>query len=342
MILAGAFPAAILAIIFDNVLGLIENKGIRLLKPLGWGFIFLLFIAGGWGIHSLFSGSQLKIGVPPEFMERPDGWPGLTQAYDLHMPVVEMNAALMYSALKNGEIDAAVGYSTDGRIQAFNLTMLRDNKHYFPPYDAAPLVSLATLKKHPGLKKILNKLAGMISTQKMTALNRLVDQNGKSAASVAKHFLQEQGFRTSVHRSGSPDIVIGGKLQTEQYILGHMYKLLIENYTPLTVGLKMGLAGTKIVFSALKSGEINLYPEYTGTGLYVLLDADSSVINRLGNDPEKIYHYVKKQTKRHFNLIWLKPIGFNNTYAILMRKEQANKLGIQTISDLARYVRHHH
>jgi osmoprotectant transport system permease protein len=341
MILAGAIPAAILAIIFDNVLGLIEHKGLRILKPMGWGFIFLLFIAGGWGIHSLFAKSKLTIGVPPEFLERPDGWLGLTQRYDLHMPVIEMNAALMYSALKNGRIDAAVGYSTDGRIKAFHLQVLKDDKNYFPPYDAAPLIRTATLKKYPRLKAVLNKLADKINTKKMTVLNSRVDQRKESAAEVAKKFLQKHGFKTSMHRSGSPDIIIGGKLQTEQYILGYMYKLLIENYTPLTVGLQMGLAGTKIVFSALKNGEINLYPEYTGTGLYVLLKADSSVVERLGNNPGKVYHYVKKKMQKRFNLTWLKPIGFNNTYALLMRRKQTQKLGIHTIRDLARYVSEH-
>jgi osmoprotectant transport system permease protein len=245
----------------------------------------------------------------------------------------------MYSALKNGRIDAAVGYSTDGRIKAFHLKVLKDNKHYFPPYDAAPLVRTAALKHHPKLRNVLNKLAGKISTEKMTALNSRVDQDKESATSVAKDYLQKEGFKTSVHRSGAPDIYIGGKLQTEQYILGQMYKLLIENYTPLTVGLHMGLAGTKVVFSAITSGEIALYPEYTGTGLYVLLNADSSTAARLGNDPHNVYHYVKKETQQRYNLTWLKPIGFNNTYALLMRQKQAKKLGIQTVSDLARYVK---
>ncbi len=339
MILAGALPAALLAIFFDNLLGFIEHKGGQILKPLAWSLGFLIIIGGGWAIHSMFSSSEFNIGVPHEFLERHDGWSGLTQAYDLHIPVVEMNAALMYSALKNSRIDVAVGYSTDGRIKAFNLKVLNDNKHYFPPYDAAPLVRTATLKNHPGLKKVLNKLAGEISTKKMTALNSRVDQNKEDAAAVAKDFLQKHGFKTSVHRSGTPDITIGGKLQTEQYILGYMYKLLIENYTQLTVSLRMGLAGTEIVFSALKSGEINLYPEYTGTGLYVLLKADSSVVKRLGNKPQNVYKYVKSKMKKRFNLTWLKPIGFNNTYALLMRHNQTKKLGIQSISDLAHYVR---
>ncbi|HYW35538.1 MAG TPA: ABC transporter permease/substrate-binding protein [Balneolaceae bacterium] len=342
MILAGALPAALLAILFDNILGFLEQRVGRLLKPLAWGLAVILLVGGVWAAHSFFaSANKLKIGVPPEFLERSDGWPGLTKRYDLHMPTVEMNAALMYKALKNGRVDVAVGYSTDGRIKAYHLKVLKDDKHYFPPYDAAPLVRTSTLQQHPGLRKVLNKLAGKISTKKMTALNSRVDQNKEDAAAVAKDFLQKHGFKTSVHRSGSPDFLIGGKLQTEQYILGHMYKLLIENNTSLDVGLKMGLAGTKVVFNALKNGEINMYPEYTGTGLHVLLKADSSTVKRLGNNPQKVYHYVKKHTQKRFNLSWLKPIGFNNTYALLMRRKEAKKLGIQTISDLARYLKSH-
>lgn len=339
MILAGALPAALLAIFFDSILGFIEKNMRTLAKPLAYGFALVLIIIGIWSAGSVIGSDTFRIGVPPEFLERADGYRGLEKQYGLNMPTVEMNAALMYEALKNGRVDVAVGYSTDGRIKAFDLKVLEDDQNYFPPYDAAPLVRSATLEQYPNLREVLNKLAGKISTEQMTALNNKVDYGGQREVAVAKTFLDSLGFATGITREGSPDIIIGGKLQTEQYILGHMYRLLIENYTTLDAGLQMGLAGTQIVFNALDNGEIDLYPEYTGTGLHVLLNADSATVNRLDNDPEAVYAFVKEQTRQQFGLNWLQPIGFENTYALLMRRQQAEKLGISTISDLARYLK---
>ncbi len=188
------------------------------------------------------------------------------------------------------------------------------------------------------MREVLNKLAGKISTEKMTALNNKVDYGGQQESAVAKAFLDSLGFETEIIRDGEPDILIGGKLQTEQYILGHMYRLLIENYTSLDADLRMGLAGTQIVFNALNTGEIDLYPEYTGTGLHVLLQPDSTTVNQLGNNAQAVYDFVKEQTREQFGLVWLQPVGFENTYALLMRREQAEKLGIETISDLAKYL----
>jgi osmoprotectant transport system permease protein len=114
--------------------------------------------------------------------------------------------------------------------------------------------------------------------------------------------------------------------------------LLIENYTALDADLRMGLAGTQIVFNALDNGEIDLYPEYTGTGLHVLLEPDSAALQQLGNDSEAVYGYVREQTSQQFGLIWLEPIGFENTYALLMRREEAEELGMETIGDLVKLL----
>lgn len=337
MILAGALPAALLAIFFDNILGVME-KNMRLLKPMAWGFAVTLVIAGVWAGSSFLGSDSFRIGVPPEFLERADGYRGLTSHYDLDLPVVEMNAALMYDALRNKRVDVAVGYSTDGRIKAFDLKVLEDDRNYFPPYDAAPLVRSSTLQQYPELREAINKIAGTISTEKMIALNNRVDYGGEQEAAVAKAFLDSLGLQTDINRNGEPDILIGGKLQTEQYILGHMYRLLIENYTSLDAGLRLGLAGTQIVFSALENGEIDLYPEYTGTGLHVLLKADSLALAKLNNEAQAVYEYVKAETQQRYNLIWLPPLGFENTYALLMRREHAEELGIETISDLVEYL----
>ncbi len=133
--------------------------------------------------------------------------------------------------------------------------------------------------------------------------------------------------------SAKPDIVIGGKDFTEQSVLGEMLAILIEENSDLTVGRKLYLGGTMICFNALKSGDLDLYAEYTGTGLV-------SILNReVINDPDEAYAAVKEDFKDEYGLIWLKPFGFNNTYTLTMRKGHAKNLGIRTFSDLAAYVR---
>lgn len=338
MIMAGALPAALLALGFDFALGLIERNISKLMKPLSYGLAVVIVFVSLYSVSTVFSEDQFRIGVPPEFLERADGFEGLREHYDLDLTVVEMNASLMYEALQNERVDVAVGYSTDGRIEAFNLKMLEDDKHYFPPYECAPVIRQDFAENNPEAIEVINRLAGTIDTETMIRLNSAVDHEGKDEQLVAREFLQQEGFETSVNREGEPDMLIGGKLQTEQFILGHMYRLLIENYTDLNVELRLGLAGTQIVFNALTENEIQLYPEYTGTGLHVLLEPSKATVDSLGNDPEAVYNYVSDQLQQQYSIRWLDPLGFENTYALLMREEQANKLGIETISDLVSHL----
>ncbi|MDX1636671.1 MAG: ABC transporter permease/substrate-binding protein [Balneolaceae bacterium] len=339
MILAGAFPAAALALLFDYLLGTMERNIRSLIKPLLYGGLLLLVLAVPWSVNTLLQEDPFRAGMPPEFMERPDGYPGLKAHYDFDLPTLEMEAALMYRALRNGKVDVIGGYSTDGRIEAYDLKVLEDDKNYFPPYDCAPLVNSRILEKYPMLQEELSRMEGRISTSEMIRLNNLVDQQHRDPRVVAREFLEEEGFELVPKRDGNPDLLIGGKNFTEQFILGHMMALLIESQTDLTTGTRLGLAGTKIVFDALNNGKIHLYPEYTGTGLHVLLHAEKQVTDSLANKAEPIYRYVNEESRRRFNLSWLPPFGFENSYALMMRREHANRLGIDKISDLAAYLR---
>ncbi|EAY26872.1 proline/glycine betaine ABC-type transport system, permease component fused to periplasmic component [Microscilla marina ATCC 23134] len=99
------------------------------------------------------------------------------------------------------------------------------------------------------------------------------------------------------------------------------------------------MGGTQIAFEALKSGEIDLYPEYTGTALFVLLKTPPAKAKPLGNDRQKVYDYVRLEMQKRHRLLWLNPLGFNNTYAVLMRKRQVGLLGLKTISDFSAYLK---
>jgi glycine betaine/choline ABC-type transport system substrate-binding protein len=125
-------------------------------------------------------------------------------------------------------------------------------------------------------------------------------------------------------------IVLASKPMTEQYILAEMLAALIEEETDIEVEYKEGLGGgTSIIHPAMKAGEIDLYPEYTGTGWMFVLEQD------LINDPEELYEAVKAGYKESFDFVWSDLYGFNDTYGIAIKREFAEKSGIKTYSDLA-------
>lgn len=341
MILAGAVPASLLAIIFDTVLSLLQRHIQQLIKPLLITVAVILVVVSGYSIAQPFFLSdkqEFVAGFNSEFMERADGYPGFTRAYDFTMHAREMEIGLMYQALRNKKVDVISGFSTDGRIKAYDLQVLEDDKHYFPPYYAAPLVRKNTLERYPQLKSIFNRLAGKISEEEMMQMNYEVDQKKKSPRKVARDFLEGSGLKPVSKKTGYPDLVIGSKTFTENFILAEMFAILIESYSGLTVSLKQGFGGTKLLMDAIKAGEIDLYPEYTGTGLLVLLQPEKQVIDSLIRDRDKVYNYVKRESQQKFSLIWLQPLGFNNTTAMMMRKKQAEELNIKSISDLKRHV----
>ncbi len=123
-------------------------------------------------------------------------------------------------------------------------------------------------------------------------------------------------------------IKVGSKDFTEQFILGEMYALVLENQG-LKVERKLNLGGTPVAQAGLQSGQIDLYPEYTGTALLTVLKQPAS------SDQKQVFNTVSKTYKEKFNLVWLDPAPMNNAQALAMTEEAAKKYGIKTISDLA-------
>lgn len=340
MTMAGAIPAALLALFFDFILGFTQKVIHKITAYLGWiAGIAVVFIVA-YGLVSQLASTAKLMGSNPEFIERADGYKGLAKRYSFeNLKVVDMEAGLMYQSLAEKKLDAIIGYSTDGRIAAYDLQVLQDDKSYFPPYFVAPMVRQATLQKHPELITIFEKLAGKISEKEMVHLNYLVDGKKQSPRKVAQDFMQKKGFKIDRYYTGTQaDIKIGGKKFTEHYILPEIFKILIENNSALNVVLKTGLGGTQIAFEALKSAEIDLYPEYTGTALFVLLKTPANEVKLLENNRAKVYDFVRSEMSKRFGLQWLSPLGFNNTYAVIMRKKQAAQLGIRSVSDLSKYL----
>ena len=248
-----------------------------------------------------------------------------------------MYIGMMYVAIMNKTGVLVSGFSTYGRIGAFDLVVLDDDKHYFPPYHAAPLVRKQLIDRYPEVKYALNKIAGQINNPQMAALNYMADDAQLSPREVAVSFLKSLDLKTNYHPDGDADLIIGSKNFTENFILAEMFKILIENYTTLDVDLKMGFGGKKLGFDELRNGDIEINPEITGTGLLVLLpEEDRDTIIKY--DREAVYEYVQKEFRERYDIHWLSPLGFNNTHTMVMRREHAERLGINTISDLAAYL----
>ncbi|RFS26516.1 ABC transporter permease subunit [Chitinophaga silvatica] len=341
MMLAGAIPAALLALLFDWLLSRLQHINFRKSRKVVIALPIILLILSSFYLLPNTYESRMKAGFTPEFMGRQDGYLGLKSVYGLNIRTVVINDMIMYKAIAEKKLDVISGSSTDGRVKAFYLFVLRDDKHIFPPYYAAPIVREAVLNQYPELEPVLNSLSGTINDSIMTELNYRVDYLKQSPEKVAKDFLVANQLYKTPRNGNKGTIRIGSKIFGDGYILANMYKMLIEGYTDLTVTTKTGLGGTKIVFDALVNEQLDLYPEYTGTGLLVILSSPKKIVDSLISDSQKVYEYVSKQFHNQYNIKWLKPIGFNNTYALMMRKEEAAQLNIQNISALTNYVNQH-
>ena len=140
--------------------------------------------------------TQWRAGFGYEFMERPDGYPGLAKTYGLHFagnPRI-LDLGLLYRALLDKEVDLIAANSTDGLIAARDLAILQDDKHYFPPYDAVPIVRDDTLARYPEVRDAIATLAGTISDAEMQKMNYEVAGENRDASDVARGFLHSKGL----------------------------------------------------------------------------------------------------------------------------------------------------
>jgi osmoprotectant transport system substrate-binding protein len=193
----------------DQVFALVKREysrrfGLEVMPPLGFDNSFAIVMRGPdarrFGIARLSQlapvAPQLRMGVGFEFLERPDGYQGLVQKYGLRFAEAPrvMDLGLLYRALENRQVDLVVGSNTDGLIAALDLAVLEDDAHYFPPYDAVPIVRRECLENSPAIAGALERLGGRISAQDMRRMNYAVDGEKKDAAVVVREFLAQNKF----------------------------------------------------------------------------------------------------------------------------------------------------
>ncbi|MGO9339708.1 MAG: glycine betaine ABC transporter substrate-binding protein [Terracidiphilus sp.] len=173
-------------------------------QPLGFENTFAMVVRGedarALHVATLSQAAQYtpqwRLGVGYEFEQRPDGLPGLSAAYGLKFAAAPrtMDLGLLYRALNEHQVDMIAANSTDGPIRAFGLVALEDDKHYFPPYQAVPLVRAKALERWPQIKTALDTLAGKITADDMRAMNESIDGQHRDPAQVVREFRDRKGL----------------------------------------------------------------------------------------------------------------------------------------------------
>jgi osmoprotectant transport system permease protein len=190
-------PSAVLAAVRRGY----RERGLRVAEPLGFNNSFALVMrrdqARAWRVRTISDlaphAARARVGLFGEFLERPDGMAGLLERYGFRFgpPAREMDLGLLYQALAAQQVDVVVGSATDGLIAAHDLVVLEDDRRYFPPYDAVPVVRQDSLRAHPRLSEALAWLAGRIDESAMRRLNQAVDGEHRDAREVAREFVED-------------------------------------------------------------------------------------------------------------------------------------------------------
>lgn len=218
-----------------------------------------------------------------------------------------------------------LGYLVFSGVQTVNNNMILAG--------AIPASILALL-----LDFIIGKVENLVTPQGIKGVNDIKKKKSKkipskvykSAIAIVLVAIIAVSGVTFYNNKTKKVIVIGSKNFNEQLILGNMVASLIEDNTDYKVERKLNLGGTNVAFNALKSGDIDVYVEYTGTGLVNIMKKSST------SDEKKVYDDVKSYFHKNYNIEWMKPIGFNNTYVLAMKKNVAAKYNINSISDLSK------
>jgi len=186
--------------VFEEVRDQYSRSGRTVLPPLGFDNTFAILVRGSdarrLGLKTIGDAvpeaRTWRAGFGYEFLERPDGYPGLASAYGLRFaaPPRVMDLALSYRALSTGQVDLIAGDATAGLIGALDLVQLQDDRHYFPPYDAVPVARAATLLKYPQVRTALEHLAGRVSAADMRSLNYAADVEHRDVPQIVAEFLK--------------------------------------------------------------------------------------------------------------------------------------------------------
>ncbi len=351
IILLGALPAALLALTIDSLLALAERTLLR--HTWRVAAISAVILSGVlFAVWRPVPSTEITFGFPSGFIQRPDGYEAWRTQYEI--PAVrytELDMSLLYNSLRTGDIDVACGSALDSRVESLGLRVIADDRHSFPSYEAALLAREQLFQRIPAMRPLLDKLGGALSTETMRKLVRRVEQDGLTNEAVSREFLREwtksvgidwQERRALAKRPelDAPDIIIGTKSATSQYILGRIIEQLIDGATGWNAQLKSGLGSTAICFESLQRGDIDLYPEFNGMLAVAIfqLGSDTTSMDRLRNGAD-LNSWLKHELGQQHHLEWMPTFGFSNAYTLIVRADDPRFENVQTMSQLAELLR---
>ncbi|MFP4396932.1 MAG: glycine betaine ABC transporter substrate-binding protein [Desulfonatronovibrio sp.] len=280
---------------------------------------------------------ELKLASSAEWTQRADGLPNFQEHYGFEFPdVAVVDLGLAYQSVADGLAHVGIGDATEGRIAQYDLVVLEDDKAFFPAYNPAPLVRQEMLETYPELEDIMQELSSRLDLETLTMLNKKVSVDGEMPQKAAREYLLEQELISEELPGRDSDkqtpVVVGGKTFTEALTLGYLTRYLLED-RGFTVVDEIGLGETAVITPAIFSGEIDIYWEYTGTGLMNVMDYDEVV-----TDPDKCYELVRDWYLDNHDVVWLDYAPANNTFVLFTSRELHEKHGWEKISDLKEYL----
>ncbi len=306
---------------FGKLLGVVLLLAVLTLAGCGGGG------SGTGTTSSQETSSALRLGLQQDAVSI---YQPVDQAYGLHWKSTTfISEQLSFAAVTSGSIDINECYTTDPSIVVDNFVLLKDTKNVFPPYNPAPIVRDSTLAKSSAIQTTLDGLETHLTTVKQTALIKQVSVDHQDVPTVAKAFLQSEGLLTGDSPAKGISLTIGSKNDADGQLLAEMYSLLLASQG-FNVTTKLALGQTPVLDAAIKSGAVDIYPEFTGTGLSLgKLPATT--------DPQQAYNEVKTYYEQQFHITWLAAaFNLNDSYGYCTSPANATKYHLQSIGDLAK------
>lgn len=283
--------------------------------------------AGDTGGGSEPIASQMVLGGPPECPERPFCLPGLEETYDLEFESfqpLDVGGPQTVNALKNDRIDVGLLFSTSSAIVANDFVVLEDDKGLQQAENITPIVRSEVLDDT--IEASLNAVSATLTTENITELNGRVEIDGEDPADVAADFIESEGI--APEGSGSGDLTVGAVAFAENQIVAEMYAQVLEE-AGFSVDRQIDLRSREILYPAIKSGEVDIAPEYVGT-LTLFLDPESEG----GSDGEALRTELEPLLEKD-GISILEISEANDTNAFVVTQETADEFGVSSLSDLA-------
>ena len=273
--------------------------------------------------------SELTLGGPPECPERPFCIPGLKKTYGIEFGSFEeldVGGPLTVKALAGGQIDVGLLFSTSSAIEDNNFVVLEDDKDLQAAENLTPVVREEVLD--PTIEELLNGVSATLTTDGIRDLNARVELDKEDPADVAADFLEQQGLLGG-GGGGSGDVTVGAVGFAENQIVAEMYAQVLED-AGYSVDRQTDLGQREILYPALKSGEVDIAPEYLAS-LLLHLDPKAAA----SSDAEENVRLLEPLLEKD-GLVLLEPSEANDTNVFAVTQETADEYGLETMSDLAK------